>query len=193
MKKIILASTSPRRKEIFAKIKLPFEIQESNYEENMNLKMPPEKLAEYLSAGKAKAVAEKNSNAIIIAADTFVVYDDRPLGKPKTAERAKEMLEMLSGKEHEILTGVTIMDADSGKTISFHDATKVFMKELSPDIIDAYIKTGEPIDMAGAYALQEIGALLIEKVEGDFFNAMGLPLKRLVEELKHFGVEVFPS
>ena len=181
---------SPRRKEIFAKMKLPFEIQESDYEEDMTLELPPGKLAEYLSAGKAKAVAEKNADAIVIAADTFVVHEDVRLGKPKTAERAREMLEILSGKEHEIVTGVTVIDTDSGKSLSFHETTKVFMQKLSPEIIDTYIKTGEPLDKAGAYALQEIGALLIEKIEGDFFNAMGLPLRRLMKELKNFGVTV---
>ncbi len=190
MKKIILASTSPRRKEILAKAQVSFEVQESNYEEDMTLNMPPEKLAEFLSAGKAKAVADKNTDAIVIAADTFIVYEHHRLGKPKNPERAKEMLEMLSGKEHEIVTGVTIIDTDTSEPYSFHESTKVFMSQLSPEIIDAYIKTGEPIDKAGAYALQEMGALLIEKIEGDFFNAMGLPLRRLVKELKNFGVQV---
>jgi len=190
MKKIILASTSPRRKEILEKLKMPFEIQESNYEEDMTLDMTPEKLAEYLSMGKAKAVAGKNENAIIIAADTFVVYKDKLLGKPKSVESAKEMLEMLSGKEHEIITGVAIIDTGTGKVKSFSGFTKVFFEKLTPEIIDAYIKTGEPMDKAGSYAMQEIGALLINRIEGDFFNAMGLPLKRLVEELKDFGVFV---
>lgn len=191
MKKIILASSSPRRKEIFEKLKLQFDIQESSYEENMSLDMPAEKLAEHLSLGKARAVAEKNQNAIIIAADTFVAFQNHRLGKPKTSERAIEMLEMLSGKQHEIITGVTIIDSDNKKCTSFHESTKIFMEKLTPEIINAYIQTGEPLDKAGGYALQEIGALLIEKIEGDFFNAMGLPLRRLVKELKTFGVEVF--
>lgn len=190
MKKIILASTSPRRKEIFSKIKIPFEVQESSYEENMALDMPPEKLAEYLSMGKAKAIAEKNKNAIVIAADTFIAFNDKRLGKPGTPERAKEMLQMLSGKEHDIVTGVAIIDTDTGKSRSFHETIKVFVKNLSPEIIDAYVKTGEPLDKAGAYAMQEIGALLIEKIEGDFLGAMGLPLRRLTEELEDFGIKV---
>lgn len=190
MKKIILASSSPRRKEILAKLKLPFEIKVSNYEEDMTLAMPPGELAEHLSAGKAKAVADENPHAIVIGADTFVVYNNQLLGKPEDPESAKEMLEMLSGKQNEIVTGVTIIDSDSSKTVSFHEATKVFMIKLSPKIIEAYIKTGEPLDKAGAYALQELGALLIEKIEGDFFNAMGLPLRRLVHEFESFGVKV---
>jgi septum formation protein len=188
MKKIILASTSPRRKEILSKSRLSFETQAPDYEEDMTLDMAPTNLVEFLSLGKAKAVAEKNDSAIIIAADTFVVYQDHRLGKPKTPERAKEMLEMLSGQAHELITGVTIIDTETGAVRTFHETVKVYMSKLSSEIIDAYIGTGEPLDKAGAYALQETGALLIEKIEGDFFSAMGLPLKRLAEELKGFGV-----
>lgn len=190
MKKIILASTSPRRKEILSKLKLPFDVQDSNYEEDMTLEMLPEKLAEFLSRGKAEAVAIKNNNAVIIAADTFVVFENKLLGKPKNGEHAKEMLKMISGKEHQIVTGVTIIDTDTGKISSFHSTTKVYFDEISSEIIDAYVNTGEPLDKAGAYAMQEIGALFINRIEGDFFNAMGLPLKRLVEELKDFGISV---
>jgi septum formation protein len=190
MRRVILASTSPRRKEILAKLPIEFEVQESNYEEDMTLDMPVEQLVEFLSAGKAKAVAAKNLDALVIAADTFVVYEHHRLGKPKTPERAKEMLEMLSGKQHELLTGVTIIDTASSKTHSFHQSTKVFMRELTPELIDAYIATGEPLDRAGAYALQDIGALLIDKIEGDFYSAMGLPLRQLVKELEPFGIKI---
>lgn len=190
MKKIILASTSPRRKEILSKLKLPFDVQDSDYEEDMTLEMLPKKLAEFLSRGKAEAVAIKNNNAVIIAADTFVVFENKLLGKPKNGEHAKEMLKMLSGKENQVITGVTIIDTDTGKVNSFHSTTKVFFDEISSEIIDAYVNTGEPLDKAGAYAMQEIGALLINRIEGDFFNAMGLPLKRLVEELKDFDISV---
>lgn len=186
MKRIILASTSPRRKEIFSKIKIPFEIQESNYEENMDLAMPPVELVEYLAYNKAKAVADRNKDAVVIAADTFIVYKGKFLGKPKTKEEAKEMLSMLSGKEHEIITGVTIIENDH--LISFHETVKVLMEEISNEEINKYIATGEPMDKAGAYALQEIGAIFIKKIDGDFYAAMGLPLKRVAEELKKFGV-----
>lgn len=190
MKRIILASTSPRRKEIFAKTRLPFEVCESNYEEDMTLDMPPEQLAEFLSAGKAQAVATTCTDAIVIAGDTFIVFEHHRLGKPKSPERAREMLRMLSGKQHEIVTGVTIIDTDTKVTRSFHEITKVYMAALDDATIDSYVATGEPLDKAGAYALQETGALLIEKIEGDFFNAMGLPLRRLVRELEMFGVTV---
>lgn len=185
-----MASTSPRRKEIFGKTRLPFEIQAGSYEEDMNLKMPPEQLVEYLARGKAESVVPDNPDAIIIAADTFVVCDGKCLGKPKTEREAEEMLQLLSGQEHFIITGVAIMDTKNGQAVSFHEKTKIFMKELSPETIKAYIKTGEPMDKAGAYALQELGSILIEKTEGDFFNAMGLPIKRLAEELAGFGIRV---
>jgi septum formation protein len=190
MKKIILASTSPRRKEILLKTGLSFEIQESNYEEDMSLPMSPEDLSEYLSLGKAKSVADKNSDAIVIAADTFIVYDNNCLGKPKTELLAREMLNMLNGKENDIITGVTIIDTTNNHIVSFHEITKVFMKQMSSETIEAYIDTGEPLERAGGYSLQEKGAILVEKIDGDFFNAMGLPLNRLAEELKDFGINI---
>jgi septum formation protein len=140
--------------------------------------------------GKAKSVAKNNEDAIIIAADSFVVYGNKCLGKPKTESSAREMLNMLSGKENHIVTGVAIIDTANDHVVSFHETTKVFMKELSSKTIDAYIKTGEPLERAGGYALQELGAVLIEKIDGDFFNAMGLPLNRLAEELKDFGINI---
>lgn len=190
MRTFVLASGSPRRREIFAKTGLPFEIDVSDYEEDMTLALPPEELAMHLSKGKAEAVAAEHSDAIIIAADTIVVYEEKALGKPKTEEKAREMLTLLNGRQHEIVTGVTILDMRDGRSTSFFDTTRVFMKTVPPTTIDAYIKTGEPLDKAGAYALQGKGAILIEKIEGDFFNAMGLPIGRLVEELQNFGVKV---
>jgi len=130
MKKIILASTSPRRKELFAKLRLPFEIQASEYEEDMTLPMPPLELVEFLSLGKAQSAAEKNPNAIVIAADTFVVFENKFLGKPKSENEAKEILRMPSGKENDIVTGVTIIDTETGKQISFHDTSKVFISDV---------------------------------------------------------------
>lgn len=190
MKAIVLASSSPRRKEILSKLRLPFTVAVSDYEEDMTLPMPPVELAKYLSAGKARAVAKNHPEAIIIAADTFIVYDNHILGKPKTEERAREMLRMLSGQENDILTGVTILDSSDNHEYSFSEITRIFMKEIPEDTINAYIKTGEPLDKAGAYALQELGAILVDRIEGDFFNAMGLPLARLALELQKFGIQV---
>jgi septum formation protein len=190
MKQLILASKSPRRKEILEKTRLPFIIEESGYKEEMSLTLPPEELAIYLSQQKAKHVAEKYPNAIIIAADTFIVLDNHILGKPHTTEKAKEMLLKLSGKSNEVITGVTILDVATKNMESFVDTATVFMKSLTEPEIDAYIKSGEPLDKAGAYAIQGLGAIFIEKIEGDFFNVMGLPLFQLVQRLKSFGISV---
>ncbi len=190
MRQIILASTSPRRKEILAKTKLPFIVAPSNYEEDMTLKFSPIELAKYLSAGKARSLINDYKDAIIIGADTFVVFQNKLLGKPKNEQEAREMLQMLKGKENDLITGVTIIDTLNNKEKSFHEISKIFMKDIPDEIITAYIKTGEPLQMAGAYSIQEIGAIFIDRIEGDFFNAMGLPLARLAEELKDFGVSV---
>ena len=188
MKRIILASTSPRRKEIFSKLKIPFEVKKSNYKEDMTLEMSPFKLVESLSFNKAKTVTDNNKDAVVIAADTIVAYQNKVLGKPKTEKEAKEMLMMLSGKENQIITGVTIIE--NNHLVSFHETVRVYMEEMSTEDIDKYIATGEPMDKAGAYALQEIGSIFIKKIDGDFYTAMGLPLKRLVCELKNFGINI---
>lgn len=186
--RIILASTSPRRKELLSKTGLIFETKESGYKEEMDLPMTPEELVEYISFNKASPVAEKNKDAIVIAADTFIVFKGKCLGKPKDEDDARNMLKSLSGKEHQIITGVTIIK--DKKKVSFNSKADVYMKNLSLETIDNYIKTGEPMDKAGAYAIQERGAVLIERIDGDFFGAVGLPIGRLSEELKSFGVNV---
>jgi len=186
--RIILASTSPRRKKLLSKTGLVFETIESGYEEDMTLPMNPEELVEHLSFNKAKAVFENNRDALVIAADTFIVFNGKYLGKPKNEEESRKMLELLSGKEHHVVTGVTIISKD--KTVSFNSKAKVYIKKLSPETINSYIKTGEPLDRAGAYAVQGRGAVLIEKIEGDFFGVIGLPISRLSEELKSFGINV---
>lgn len=186
--RIILASTSPRRKELLSRTGLVFETKESGYEEEMHLDLNPDKLAEHLSLNKAKPVSDENPDAIVIAADTFIVFENKYLGKPKSEEEAKNMLQALSGKSHEIITGVTVMNKD--KTVFFISKAEVYMRNISPETIDNYIKTGEPMDKAGAYAVQGKGAVLIEKIDGDFFGVVGLPIGKLAEELKKFGVNV---
>lgn len=189
-KKIILASTSPRRKELFGKLNLPFVVEASDYEEDMTIKMPPKKLAKFLSYGKAVAVAKKHKADIVIGADTFVVFDNKLLGKPKSKIEAKKMLKKLSGKRVDILTGLTIIDVASGKKISTTDVTKAFIRKMTDAEIDNYIASGEPMDKAGAFAIQGLGAVIIRRIEGDFMGAMGLPLFILAKELKKFGINV---
>ncbi|MBU3934863.1 septum formation inhibitor Maf [Patescibacteria group bacterium] len=190
MKQIILASQSPRRKQLLEQIGLEFEIDPSNYEEDMTLKMEPKKLAEFLSLGKAKDVAERHKDTIIISADTIVAVDNEVFGKPKTPERAKYMLEKLSGRAHSVITGFTIIDTETNKQISKSIETKVYFKDLSEQEIDLYIATSEPLDKGGAYAIQGLAALFVEKIEGDYFNIVGLPILALTTELKNLGVNI---
>ncbi len=190
MKELILASASPRRREILAKTGLEFRVDAGDYEEKMDLGLEPHKLARFLSREKARAVAGRYGNAIIIAADTFIVFKDKLLGKPRTAGEARKMLVMLSGKAHVVITGFTILDTGAGKKLSGSMETKVFFKKLTPKEIETYVRSKEPLDKAGAYAIQELGAVLVRKIEGDYFNVMGLPLSALADGLKKFGVHV---
>lgn len=190
MKEIILASASPRRKDILSITGLRFSICESDYKEDISLPLRPRALARFLSCKKAEAVAHKYKNAIIIAADTFIVFKDRLLGKPHTDKEAGKMLRLLNGKAHSVITGFTIMDTANAKTISRSVETKVYFRKLGMDEIRAYVRSKEPLDKAGAYAVQGLGAVFIERIDGDFFNVMGLPLCALTEGLKEFGIQV---
>ncbi|HDZ88359.1 MAG TPA: septum formation inhibitor Maf, partial [Nitrospirae bacterium] len=190
MRKIILASASPRRKDILGITGLNFTVCASDYEENLDLPLNPRALARFLSRKKAEAVAHKYKNAIIIAADTFIIFKNRLLGKAHTGKQAEKMLRMLNGKAHSVITGFTIMDTGSGKVLSRSVETKVYFKKLSREEIKGYVRTKEPLDKAGAYAIQGLGAVFIRKIDGDFFNVMGLPLCALTESLKEFGVYI---
>jgi len=188
MKNIILASKSPRRKELLEKIGLKFKVVESEYEEIMDPKLTPGELVRKFSLEKAKAVFQNYKNSIIIAADTIAVCDGKILGKPKDKADAKKMLEFLSNKVHLIITGFTIINGQ--KIITKSEETKVYMRKINEREIDSYLKTQEPYDKAGAYAIQEKGSVFIEEIEGDFLNAVGLPIYALAQELKKLGVEV---
>jgi septum formation protein len=189
-RKIILASASPRRKEILKAAGLKFSIDAGDYEEDMNMKLKPHQLAKFLSSKKAGAIAVKYTNALVIAADTFIVFKDSLLGKPHTKEEALRMLTLLNGKSHSVITGFTIIDTDTKKKLSRSVETRVYFRKMTAQEIEAYVKTGEPLDKAGAYAIQGIGAVIVKKIEGDYFNVMGLPLSSLTEALKKFGVSV---
>lgn len=193
MKKIILASTSPRRKEILEKLRIPFEIETSSYKEDMSLNFPPDELAKHLSYEKAKSVALKHNNAIIIGADTFISFEGKVLGKPKSKNEAKEMLKNYSGKYVSVFTGFTIIDAKTKNYISKAVETKVFFKNLSKEEIEGYIKSGEPMDKSGAFASQGLGSVLIEKIDGDALNVIGLPMSALVESLKKFNINIWAN
>lgn len=190
MKQIILASGSPRRKELLEKIGLKFRAVESNFKEYVDLKLKPHELVKKLCLEKAKAVFKKYKNCIIIAADTIIVCENRILGKPKNKKDAKRMLSLLSNKTHLVITGFTIIDGSLDKAITESSETKVFVRKISPSEIDSYVKTKEPLGKAGGYAIQGLGSVFIQKVEGDFFNAVGLPIYALARILKKLGVKV---
>ena len=187
-KKIILASGSPRRKELLKKAGIKFNISVSNFNENIKENLSPHSLVKKLSLEKAKTVFENYRDAIIIGADTIVVCDGKILGKPKDKKDAKKILKFLSSKTHIIITGFTIIN--EGEIITKSEETKVTMRKITQEEIEAYIKTGEPFDKAGAYAIQGIASKFIEKVEGDYSNAVGLPVKSVLEELKNLGVNI---
>jgi septum formation protein len=190
MKIIILASTSPRRKELLEKIGLKFEVEPSNYVEDMHSGLSPDELARVISLGKAKAVACRHKNAIVIAADTFIVLKGKIMGKPGTEAEARKMLMRLRGKSHSVVTGFTILDTDNDKVLTKSVETVVHIKNLTSEEIEAYVKSGEPLDKAGAYAIQGLGSIIVERIEGDYFNVIGLPLGALAEGLKEFGIHV---
>lgn len=190
MKRIILASASPRRKALLEQIYLKFTVDARAREDTEFVRQEPHQLAREISLKKAESVAIDYPNAIIIAADTFGVIDGCIIGKPHSESEARAMLASLSGKSHTVITGFTVLDTLTRKAVSRSVQTTVHMKRITTSEIEAYVKTGEPLDKAGAYAIQGLGAVLVEKIEGDYFNIMGLPLYALAEVLKEFGVNV---
>ena len=190
MARIILASASPRREELLEKTGLEFEVDPGNHAEELRPADDPHALAREISLKKASIVAGRYTDALIIAADTFIVFRDMILGKPETEVEARKMIAVLNGKRHVVVTGFTIIDVESGKTVSKSVETAVYMRKLSSKEIEAYVRSGEPLGKAGAYAIQGLGAVLIDRIEGDYFNVVGLPLADLVEALKDFAVYV---
>ena len=190
MKKIILASGSPRRKKILEQIGLKFSVEKSNYEEKRIADSPPSQIVEFLSLEKANLLAVKYEDAIIIGADTLVVLNGEILGKPKSEEDAREMLRKLRNKTHTVVTGFTVLDTKSGRSVTKHVETKVKFKDLSEMEISAYVETGEPMDKAGGYGIQDKGGLFIEEMDGDYFNIVGLPLFAVSETLREFGIDI---
>ena len=177
----ILASESPRRKELFSKLAIPFEVQPANIEEVVEGKLTPEDMAISIAYKKTVPIVEKNPNAIVIGADTIVHLGQESLGKPTSPEQAKAYLKKLSGRTHTVVTGVSIQG--SGTSISFAESTHVTFYELTDEQIDAYVATGDSLDKAGAYGIQTMGGLFVKKIEGDYNNVVGLPISRLFQTL----------
>lgn len=166
-------------------------IHASSYEESPYPGLPPEELLLRHSAEKARDVARYFDSGLVISADTSVLFNGELLGKPKSSEKAEGMLKLLSGQRFLVVTGLTVLDLDSGAEINELESTTVWMDEISNEQISAYIMTGEPLDKAGAFAVQGKGAAFVEKIEGDFFNVVGLPLFRLGKILQRVGVSIF--
>jgi septum formation protein len=181
MKHIILASASPRRKEILELADLKFDVMPSDAQE-ITTKTAPNEVVMELASLKAKDIYKKSEKqSMIVGADTVVAYQGQILGKPTDEADAKRMLTMLSGQTHEVYTGVCIIE--DGKTKTFYEETKVTFYEISDEQIDHYIKTGEPMDKAGSYGIQGKAAVFIKGIEGDYYNVVGFPIARFLQEI----------
>ena len=181
MKHIILASASPRRKEILELADLKFDVMPSDAQE-ITTKTAPNEVVMELASLKAKDIYKKSEKqSMIVGADTVVAYQGQILGKPTDKADAKRMLTMLSGQTHEVYTGVCVIE--DGKTKTFYEETKVTFYEISDEQIDHYIKTGEPMDKAGSYGIQGKAAVFIKGIVGDYYNVVGFPIARFLQEI----------
>ena len=187
--RIILASASPRRRELLTLMGITdFEIVPASGEASPAPGTSPAETVKEISRCKALDVFTRNRDALVIAADTLVYLEGEPLGKPRDAEDAKNMLRRLSGRGHTVYTGVTVMSAAGVE--SECEATDVFFRGMTDGEIDFYVASGEPLDKAGAYGAQGLGAAFVRRIEGDFFNVMGLPVQRLWLMLKNAGLDL---
>ena len=187
--RIILASNSPRRKELLGQMGIQeFKVSAPNVDESVAEGLSPARIVEELSQRKARAAKKAGPKNIVIAADTVVALDGLVLGKPRSGEDAFAMLSALSGREHHVYTGVTVHQGE--RAVTEHEETAVRFRALSPDEIQGYIATGEPMDKAGAYGIQGRGALLVSGIQGDYSNVVGLPVFRLGRILAEFGVDL---
>lgn len=183
MKRVILASNSPRRREILGKY-IDFEAVTAEVSEDNDFYKSPETLVMALAFEKANSVAAKYEDAIVIGADTVVEIEGEILGKPKSREDAKRMMEKLRGKTHKVITGFAIVDLSSDKKYMDYEATEVVFKDLSDDEIEAYLNKAEYMDKAGAYGIQDEAALFVYKIEGDYLNIVGFPISKIYTVLK---------
>lgn len=184
--RIILASQSPRRRELLSLIGIPHEVRPADLDERLLPGEEPADHAERLARAKAEAVAEHEPGGVIIGADTIVVLDSDILGKPRDDADAATMLRRLSGRTHTVLTAVAV--AHRGRTVSGVESVEVTFRPLTTGQIDAYVATREPMDKAGAYGIQGYGAVIVERVHGDYFAVMGLALGRLVALMEQVGI-----
>lgn len=185
MRKLVLASGSPRRSELLANANLSFEVVVSEVDEQVDPNLAPAEIVQSLALQKAEDVAKRLSgDVVVLGADTIVTLNNQILGKPKGEAEARNMLQQLSGKEHFVYTGVAIVS--NTKTQTFYEKTSVQFWQLTEHEIDNYISSGEPFDKAGAYGIQKLGSTLVKRIEGDYFTVVGLPISRTVRELKKY-------
>ncbi len=188
-RRIVLASASPRRSQLMQEIGLKFDVMPSQVAEGDISASCPEELVMRLAHAKAADVAGRIQSGIVIGADTVVVAGGQILGKPVDLDDAAKMLRALSGREHQVYSGVAVIDAESGRSLIDYEATAVRFRQLSEAAIQRYVATGEPMDKAGAYAIQGLGSLLVTGISGDYNCVVGLPLCRLAMMLSEFGVD----
>lgn len=184
---VILASQSPRRRELLGLFRIPFTVRAADIDETMDPALPAEQEVARVSRAKAMATPAKAED-VVIAADTIVVCNGKTLGKPKSKEQAVEMLTMLSGRDHQVMTGLTVRKGDTCRTVT--EITHLHFRKLSQREILDYVATGEPMDKAGAYGIQGGAALFVERLDGDYYNVMGLPVCRLWQMLAETAPEV---
>jgi septum formation protein len=185
-RRVILASSSPRRHELLQLVGIPHQVRAADVDESYREGEKPHEYAERLAASKARAVAESDSDAIVIGADTIVVADDEIMGKPRDRTDASRMLAILQGRSHTVITAVAV--SCDGRLESDVEHVEVTFRPLDSDEIAAYIDTGEPMDKAGAYGIQGYGATIVRRIDGDYFAVMGLSLALCVELLEKVGV-----
>lgn len=191
----ILASASPRRKELLTQLGLPFRSRESQVDESFPRHLPKEKAVQFLARKKAEAVARQmKESALVIGADTMVVLDHKILGKPKDRAHAVQMLNQLQGRSHEVLSGIALVHVNEGnmeQVDTGYKKTDVWMRSLTPERIAWYVSTDEPLDKAGAYGIQGFGACLIDRIDGCYFNVVGMSLSLLTQMVEKMGFSLF--
>lgn len=187
---LILASASPRRRELLGLFGIPFVIRAADIDETMDPSLPPEQEVARVSRCKALAVP-RQADDVVIAADTIVVCEGRVLGKPHSPREAEEMLTLLSGRDHQVMTGCTIAAGEQVQT--FTEITDLHFRPLEPEEIRRYVESGEPMDKAGGYGIQGGAALFCRRMEGDYYNVMGLPVCRLWQQLRHLAPELMEA
>ncbi|MBH8596865.1 nucleoside triphosphate pyrophosphatase [Thermoactinomyces sp. CICC 10523] len=187
---LVLASGSPRRRELLALFGVDFRVQTSHVDETVDHRLPPGTIVEELALRKARAVATECDDALVIGGDTIVVHNGEILGKPCDEDEAKKMLSRLQGTDHQVYSGIALVRVRAGAQVeekTAHRMTRVWMRPLSPEKIAWYVGTKEPLDKAGAYGIQGRGARLVDKIEGCYFNVVGLSIPLLDQMLEEMG------